>query len=146
MDVTPGHNINLAERAYRIRRVFFWALVLTGTPLTFYTLADLPYDIARAGEPPQVIEAVGHQWRWALSADRVVAGREVEFRVTSADVNHGFGIYDADMRLVAQTQAMPGYTNRLRHTFARPGVYRVLCMEYCGLVHHNMVVEITATE
>ena len=62
--------------------------------------------------------------------------------VTSADVNHGFGIYDADLRLVAQTQAMPGYTNRLRHTFAAEGTYRVLCMEYCGLVHHNMITEI----
>jgi cytochrome c oxidase subunit 2 len=136
----------LQKRAYRIRAVFFWALVLTATPVMLYTLMGLPFDIARAANSVPVIDAVGHQWRWQLSADRVTAGQEVEFRVTSADVNHGFGIYDADLRLVAQTQAMPGYTNRLRHTFAKPGTYRILCMEYCGLVHHNMVTEITVTE
>jgi heme/copper-type cytochrome/quinol oxidase subunit 2 len=42
----------------------------------------------------------------------------VEFQVTSADVNHGFGIYDRSGRLLAQTQAMPGITNRLVYTFS----------------------------
>lgn len=135
----------LQKRAYRLRTVFFWALVLTLGPAMLYTLVDLPYGSARAGSSAggvQVIEAVGHQWRWDLSRTEVKAGEPVEFLVTSADVNHGFGIYDADLRLVAQTQAMPGYTNRLRHTFAAEGTYRVLCMEYCGLVHHNMITEI----
>jgi cytochrome c oxidase subunit 2 len=36
---------------------------------------------------------------------------------------------------------MPGITNRLVYTFPRPGKYRVLCLEYCGLVHHGMSVE-----
>ena len=41
---------------------------------------------------------------------------------------------------------MPGYTNVLRRTFAQPGKYRVLCLEYCGLVHHNMIAEIDVVE
>jgi cytochrome c oxidase subunit 2 len=57
-------------------------------------------------------------------------------------VNHGFALYDPDMRIVAQTQAMPGYTNVLRYTFREPGVYRVLCLEYCGVGHHEMTAEI----
>ena len=76
----------------------------------------------------------------------VLAAQPVLFRVTSADVNPGFGVSDSELRLVAQTQAMPGYTNVLRHTFAQPGKYRVLCMEYCGLVHHNMIAEIDVVE
>jgi len=44
---------------------------------------------------------------------------------------------------VAQTQAMPGYTNVLRHTFKDPGNYKILCLEYCGLVHHGMMSELT---
>ena len=75
---------------------------------------------------------------WDLDQSEVVAGEPVEFRVTSADVNHGFGVYDATGVLVAQTQAMPGYVNRLTHVFETPGTYQVLCLEYCGLVHHNM--------
>ncbi|MCL4184415.1 MAG: hypothetical protein KJ011_13310 [Burkholderiaceae bacterium] len=143
-DYTP-----LQKRAYRLRARLFWVLVVTLGPAMVYNLIDLPYGAARAhaaGTGVRVIEAVGHQWRWELSGNEVTAGQPVEFRVTSSDVNHGFGIYDTELRLVAQTQAMPGYINTLRHTFERAGTYRVLCMEYCGIVHHNMIAEITVTE
>ena len=45
---------------------------------------------------------------------------------------------------MAQTQAMPGYMNRLRVTFDQPGTYTVLCLEFCGMSHHRMrgVVEV----
>jgi cytochrome c oxidase subunit 2 len=85
---------------------------------------------------------VGHQWFWEISTPRVPAGTTVAFRVTSADVNHGFAIYDADLHVVAQTQAMPGYQNVLRVRFAKPGSYRVLCLEYCGIVHHGMAASL----
>ena len=72
----------------------------------------------------------------------VPVGKIIEFDVTSGDVNHGFGIYDDDGHLLAQTQAMPGYTNRLRYRFEKAGVYHVLCMEYCGFAHHLMTTTI----
>jgi cytochrome c oxidase subunit II len=77
-----------------------------------------------------------------LSHNRVPIGQTVEFHVTSADINHGFALYDPEMHLVAQTQAMPGYTNKLNYTFSRAGTYKVLCLEYCGIAHHNMIAEI----
>lgn len=40
---------------------------------------------------------------------------------------------------------MPGYVNRLVHTFDRPGRYRLLCLEFCGVVHHDMVAEFEVT-
>ena len=52
----------------------------------------------------------------------VPVGAVVEFRVTTLDVNHGFSLYAPDGRLVAQTQAMPGYVNRLRVTFDNPAL------------------------
>ena len=143
-DYTP-----LQKRAYRLRARLFWVLVLTMGPAMVYNLIDLPFDAARAHAGTRdavVIDAVGHQWYWELSRDEVRVGEPVVFRVTSADVNHGFGIYDLDLKLVAQAQAMPGYTNTLLHTFERAGTYRVLCMEYCGIVHHNMIAEIKVTE
>lgn len=136
----------LTKRAYRVRAMFFWALLLLVTPVMLYSMSDLPYDAQGDAPRPrgatQVIEVVGHQWHWRLSHDQVAPGQPVEFRVSSADVNHGLGIYDRDMKLVAQTMAMPGYVNRLRHTFEREGVYKLLCMEYCGLAHHAMFAEI----
>lgn len=142
-DYTP-----IQKKAYRMRVRLFWGLMLTLGPAALLTLVDLPYDkaLATTQGKPQVVEAVAYQWRWELSRDRLVAGQPVEFRVRTGDVNHGFGIYDTELRLVAQVQAMPGYTNRLRHTFTQPGTYKVLCMEYCGVAHHNMTADITVTE
>jgi len=86
----------------------------------------------------QVVDVVGRQWSWQMKPDTVRAGSVVEFRVTSGDVNHGFALYAPDGRIVAQTQAMPGYTNKLLHTFQQPGTYTVQCLEYCGLGHAPM--------
>jgi cytochrome c oxidase subunit 2 len=139
----------LQKRAYRLRTRFFWGLVAVfGVPMV-YTLIDLPYDAVRTAEGSgavQEVRATGYMWRWELSESRLEAGRPVVFRVTGGDVNHGFGIYDPDMKIVAQTQAMPGVTNTVRHTFTRAGTYRVLCLEYCGLAHHNMIAEFTVGE
>lgn len=88
----------------------------------------------------QVVDVVGRQWSWQMTPDKVSAGSVVEFRVTSADVNHGFAIYGPDGLIVAQTQAMPGYTNKLLHTFTQPGTYTVQCLEYCGLGHGPMKI------
>lgn len=139
----------LQKRAYRLRTRLFWALVLVFGPVMIYTLVDLPYGASHAhanNASAQLIEAKAYQWRWELSTDHVAVGQPVEFRVSSADVNHGFAIYDPGMHLVAQTQAMPGYTNTLRHTFDKEGTYRVLCLEYCGIAHHNMMTEIVVAK
>src|SRR5262249_51866366 len=116
--------------AYRIRRMAFLALIGAGAAIAYLTLGRLPYyaTVASAAVPTQVVDAVGEQWLWTLTPAKVVAGKPVEFRVTSKDVNHGFAIYDADLRLIAQVQAMPEITNVLRITFAAPGKYQILCL------------------
>ena len=136
-----------ADSVARLRGWVFWVLVAVFVPTIGYTLTDLPYSPvhARSGEPV-LVKAVGYQWRWEIDPLQVPARRPIEFHVSSADVNHGFAVYDADLKVVAQTQAMPGYTNVLRVSFDRPGTYRVLCLEYCGLAHHSMMTEITVTE
>ena len=128
--------------AYGVRAILFWVLILAGAVIAWTTLRDLPYAAHARTEGAQVINAIGYQWYWELDEDRATVGVPVEFRVTSVDVNHGFGIYDADLNLVAQVQAMPGYVNRLVHVFDRPGTYQVLCLEYCGIAHHAMTAEI----
>lgn len=130
--------------AYRIRTAGFWLLVLVGLPISIWLLREAPYAASAAA--PQVVNATGYQWYWELDRTEVAAGKPVEFRVTSIDVNHGFGIYDEAGKLVAQTQAMPGYVNRLTYTFKTPGAYRVLCLEYCGLAHHTMTAEIVVAK
>jgi cytochrome c oxidase subunit 2 len=41
------------------------------------------------------------------------AGSTVEFRLTSLDVTHGFGLYDPNRQIIAQTEAMPRCVTRL---------------------------------
>ena len=131
------------RRAYRLRTGWFWLLVAVIAIATATTLTALPYP----GPAPQAasrvsVRATGAQWSWTIEGPGVVVGRPVEFQVTSTDVNHGFGIYSPSMEMVAQTQAMPGYVNRLQYTFTSPGTYHILCLEYCGLVHHQMISDL----
>jgi len=144
----PAEYGPVQKRFYRIRAVWFWGLVIAGTWLSVVTLSNLPYAAThgRADSRPAVaVNVTGHQWYWDMSRTTLPVGRTVEFRVTSADVNHGFAIYNSDEQVVAQTQAMPGYTNKLRHTFRKPGTYTVMCLEYCGLAHANMTKKIRVT-
>jgi len=128
----------------RWRAGIFWTLVIVFVPYTGYTLSLMPYPSERNVDPdPIVVDVDSIQWAWILSRSEFPVGRTIEFHVTSQDVNHGFAIYDEQLRVVTQTQAMPGYTNVLRHTFTEPGAYRVLCLEYCGIAHHGMLADLT---
>jgi cytochrome c oxidase subunit 2 len=140
---TPQDYAPVQARAYRIRAIGFGILLLVGLPISIWLLRVHPY--ATAATPPQIVNVTANQWYWEFDPAEAVIGQPVEFRVTSTDVNHNFGLYDETGRLVAQTQAMPGYVNQLTYTFEAPGTYQVLCLEYCGLAHHGMVSEFTAT-
>jgi cytochrome c oxidase subunit 2 len=135
---------DIASATARLRRTVFWTLALLFVPVIGYSLTKMPYT--SSSQPAVVIvEATGHQWAWTVSPDTVPVGQPVEIRVTGADVNHGFGLYDASNRLITQTQAMPGFTNTIRYTFSSPGTYRILCLEYCGLGHHTMFSQLVVT-
>ncbi len=129
-------------RAYRLRAQFFYVLLAGFFLVPAFTLRALPYNVDASAETT-TIEVSAHQWYWLLSQSEVRAGDPVIFRVESKDVNHGFALYDKSNRLITQVQAMPGYVNELAHTFEEPGTYRIMCLEYCGMVHHGMIAAIT---
>jgi cytochrome c oxidase subunit II len=143
-----------AAMARRLRVRFLYALSAVLLVILALTLPHMPYPVA--GErPEQVIFVVGKQFAFGVS-DRpisndaeweaatysapveVPAGALVEFRVSSFDVNHSFGVYSPSGILIAQVQAMPGYVNRLRVRFDEPGTYNAFCLELCGMDHHRM--------
>ena len=143
-----------SHSAYPLRRKLLYVVLAVLVIGLAMTLGRTPYprdnDI-----PEQVVFVVGKQYSFGISASpitnddeylaatystpvQVQAGSLVEFRVTSFDVNHGFSVYNPEGQLVGQTQAMPGYVNRLRLRLTEPGRYRVLCLELCGSGHHRM--------
>jgi cytochrome c oxidase subunit 2 len=65
----------------------------------------------------------------------VPANVRVTFRITSADVIHGFQVVGTN----ANAMAIPGYVSQFTVTFKAPGEYPIACNEYCGTLHHAMV-------
>ncbi|HZW25466.1 MAG TPA: cytochrome C oxidase subunit II [Gallionella sp.] len=138
-----GDGKAVAAATGRWRGRLLWGVTLLSIPVVAYTLTELPYARQAIADLGTVeVQAKGYQWYWEISRTELPVGRQIEFQVTSADVNHGFAIYGPDMKIVTQTQAMPGVTNVLRHTFEQPGTYRILCLEYCGVAHHSMMTEL----
>ncbi len=118
-----------------------WTLLGIGAVVSYLSLSPWPHSVANK-ETPIVVTLTGAQWSWDFKPKQVPVGRPIVFAVTSTDVNHGVGIYDDTGRLLTQTQGMPGYINRVKYTFTKPGTYRLLCLEYCGLAHHDMIDEL----
>lgn len=143
------------DRTRRLQVALLVGLLGFASLFLAFTFPRAPYP-RRAERPDQVVFVVGKQFNFAIAEhpitdDReweevvqfgepvtVSAGKLVEFRVTSFDVNHGFSLYDPDHTLLGQVQAMPGYVSRLRFRFTKPGRYEVLCLEYCGNGHPRM--------
>jgi cytochrome c oxidase subunit 2 len=126
---------------YRLRKPWLIGLGATLAAVLAALAFFIPSSAAGGKEATQV-RVVGGQFYWSLSPDTFRRGERVVFDVTSADVNHGFGLYDPDGRLIGSVQAMPGYHNRLAVTFERAGRYTIACFELCGLDHHLMIREL----
>ncbi len=151
-----GENENGISNPLRTR---FWFLLILFVILGIFasvTIPRSPYFLFADETPARVIHVSAMQFAFLMSEKAIdpenpvgeasielPANKLVEFRVTSLDVNHGFAIYDQSDRLIAQTQAMPGYVNRLRWKFKEPGNYTVLCLEYCGMAHQVMRASLT---
>ncbi len=80
------------------------------------------------------VVAVGMMFAFVPNEIRVPAGRPVTFRLTSADVTHGFQIVGTN----GNTMVVPGYVSQFTTVFRDPGEYLIVCNEYCGLGHHLM--------
>ena len=95
-----------------------------------------------APEGAQEVYVVGKKWMWEFAHPEgggsggvlyVPAGRPVKLILTSRDVIHSF--YVPAFRI--KQDAIPGrYTTAWFD--ARPGVYEILCAEYCGAGHSTM--------
>jgi cytochrome c oxidase subunit 2 len=92
---------------------------------------------------PLVVDVTGQQWVWtfAYPGTHVVSNelyvpdnREVEFRVTSLDVTHGFWVVNFGV----QVDANPGVITTIHTTPDKLGTIEVRCEQFCGLNHAFM--------
>ncbi|WP_230769044.1 cytochrome c oxidase subunit II [Sphingomonas sp. Leaf4] len=101
------------------------------------------------------IAVEGEQFWWAvryqppgaapvMSANeiRIPVGRTVQLDLTAGDVIHSFWIPG----LAGKMDMIPGRTNRLVVRATKPGKFRGVCTEFCGLSHALMAFDVVAME
>lgn len=86
----------------------------------------------------QTVFVVGRAFAFDPGTIRVRAGVPVTFHVTSADVLHGYYVEKTNINVTV----MPGQVTSFNTTFKSPGTLNVVCDEYCGTGHHNMLNKI----
>jgi cytochrome c oxidase subunit 2 len=111
--------------------------------LLVWGLAALQYDNSSSGKNPLVVDVTGQQWLWSFSYPGthvqsnelyLPVNREVEFRITSEDVTHGFWI----VNMGVQVDANPGTITTIHTTPNQLGMFTIRCTQFCGLNHAFM--------
>ena len=102
---------------------------------------DKSYETARVNQVDKntyQIFYVARMWNFEPSITYIPVGSEVDLFLTSLDVVHGFNIYNKNVNLMG----VPGGVSKTTIRFDEPGVYKVVCHEFCGTGHQNMQAEI----
>jgi cytochrome c oxidase subunit II len=133
------------SRWKRRENAWFVVVILALLASVAATIFETPWN-ADAKPDQQVVDVVAQQYGFTFSTTSIQAGRQVEFRLSSKDVNHAFAIFDPSGAMVAQAQMMPEWPSVLRVTLHEPGRYAVRCFEYCGLGHHTMITSIEVVQ
>lgn len=136
---TPDRKVLVPSAERRRTSLVVWMLCF-GAVITLGSLWHWPHRVPMSNDR-STVNVTGAQWYWEIDKTKVPLGKPVVFNVHTKDVTHGLGVIDADGRLMFQAQAMPGYVNQVGYVFSHPGTYRVVCLEYCGLAHHDMLTE-----
>ena len=82
--------------------------------------------------------AVASMWRFEPAEIFIPVGSEVDFYLSSADVVHGFNIAQKNINMMA----VQGAINKTTVRFEQPGVYDIICHEYCGIGHQAMRAQV----
>lgn len=80
------------------------------------------------------VRVIGQQYSFTPQCILVPDRTRVKFRVTSADVIHGFVIADTNVNVMLE----PGYISTFNTQFKQPGMHVMPCHEFCGVGHAGM--------
>jgi cytochrome c oxidase subunit II len=80
------------------------------------------------------VRFVAQQYMFVPQCVKVPADTPVRFRLTSADVTHGFFVGQTN----TNAMVVPGFITDVRARFPRTGDYKMPCDEFCGYGHHAM--------
>jgi cytochrome c oxidase subunit 2 len=109
----------------------------------FAPMRNVPDDAMR-------ITTIGRMWEWEfdygngkLAKELVVpVNQPIRLDLVSEDVNHSLFI----PAFRVKEDVVPGYDNWLWFTPIYIGEYDIMCAEYCGLLHYDMVTKVRVVE
>lgn len=127
------------ERLAHGEKAWFAIAVAALGALLLATLPFIPYGDNAEAAGQQVVDVAGAQFAWTIEPSVIEAGVPTRFSVTASDVNHGFAVYNDDNVMLFQIQAIPDHPSDYVYTFKEPGRYQVVCLEFCGVKHHEML-------
>ncbi len=87
------------------------------------------------------IYMLGRLWQWYPILE-LEKDKSYRLHLSSLDWQHGFSLQPINVNL----QIVPGYEMVLEITPDQAGEYGVVCNEYCGIGHHQMVGRIYVGE
>ncbi len=122
-------------------------LIVVGVSLHLITYNTIPWaaaDLERDSVTPNKVFAIGaanHAFAMPSPRLEITCGDRVLFRVTSADLTYGFGLFRQDHSMLFQMQVVPGHPNDLLWTFEKNSVYDIRSTEYSGPAGVGMGVD-----
>lgn len=104
-------------------------------------LAGTPFKtpgVVYSADGSQTVFVVARAFAFDPGTIKVKAGVPVTFHITSADVLHGYYVEKTNINV----SVIPGQVTSFTTTFKSPGTLNIVCDEYCGTGHHNMLNKI----
>ena len=87
---------------------------------------------------------VARQWNWTAPMNdsfaqgiQIKMGETYRLHLGSIDVLHGFQLIGSDFLI--SIQVVPGYDYVVDFIPNETGTFRIICNEYCGVNHHQML-------
>jgi cytochrome c oxidase subunit II len=91
-------------------------------------------SVTKLAEKTYELHYLASMWKFEPVRVTVPAGSTLDIYVTSKDVTHGLQVLGTNVNLMA----VPGAVTSARVRFSKPGIYALVCHEYCGAAHQNM--------
>ena len=142
------YEIRVIVLAGLLLSVFFFAILYNDFSRNIDMPSCVPYSgtykiqhIKKLDNLTYEVYGVAKMWGFLPEDLTFPEGSTVDLYLTSIDVVHGFNIVKKGVNLMA----VPGGVSKVTVTFQNPGVYNILCHEYCGAGHQYMMSKITIT-
>ena len=132
---------NLSSEAYRIDpEVFAARAEEMAEKYKVREEGDTGIPVVRP-PPGSDVYLIARLWEWwpVLELEK---GKQYRLHLSSLDWQHGFSLQPTNINI----QVHPGYDMVLTITPSEAGEYGIVCNEFCGIGHHQMVGKIHVVE